>query len=156
MTTITPCLWFDGRVQEAIDFYSSLFPDSELLSASRYPEGSPGQAGDIMVATFRILGQEIMIINGGPQYPLTPAVSLCVGTRGQQETDRLWDALVDGGEPSQCGWLTDKFGLSWQIVPAELGELMSGPDPERSQRVMQAMLGMSRIDVAGLLAAAEG
>jgi predicted 3-demethylubiquinone-9 3-methyltransferase (glyoxalase superfamily) len=156
-TTITPCLWFDGRVEEAIAFYTSLFGDSAVGDVSHYPEGTPGrQAGDVLVATFRLAGQEFMVLNGGPQYPLTPAFSLFVSCEGQDEVDRLWDALCAGGEPGQCGWLVDRFGLSWQIVPTALGRLMSDPDPIRSGRVVQAMLAMGKIDIAGLQQAYDG
>lgn len=155
MKSITPCLWFDGHVDEAIDLYTTVFPDSELLDASRYPADSPGPEGEIMMAVLRIKDQELQILNGGPAYKLSPAISLSVSCDGgQEEVDRIWDALLaDGGEPSQCGWLTDRFGLSWQIVPVELPRLMGDPDPEKSQKVMQAMLKMAKIEIAELEAA---
>ena len=156
MPTITPFLWFDGRVGEAVDFYTSVFGDSSVLDSAPYPEGSPRPAGDVMVATFRIAGQEFMALNGGPQFPFTPAVSFFVSCESQDEVDYLWDRLCDGGHPEQCGWLVDRFGLSWQVVPTALGQLMGDPDPERSARVMQAMLAMVKIDIAGLQATYDG
>ncbi len=155
MTTITPFLWFEEKLDEAVAFYTSLFGDSALLSTTRFPEGSPGPAGEIMMATFRLAGQQFMALNGGPRFSFTPAISFLVSVEGQDEVDRLWDALCEGGAPGQCGWLVDRFGLSWQIVPTALGQLMGDPDPQRAGRVMQAMLGMTKIEIAGLQAAAE-
>jgi predicted 3-demethylubiquinone-9 3-methyltransferase (glyoxalase superfamily) len=156
MPTITPCLWFDGRVQEAVAFYTSVFGDSAVLSTAPYPDGAPGPTGELMMATFRLAGQEFMALNGGPQYVFTPAVSFFVSVETQDEVDYFWDRLCEGGSPSQCGWLVDRFGLSWQIVPTALGRLMGDPDPERAGRVTQAMLGMTKIEIAGLVAAHEG
>ena len=156
MPKITPFLWFDGRVGEVVDFYTSLFGDSAVLDTTRYPEGSPGPAGEVMIATFRLGGQEFMALNGGPQFEFTPAISFFVSCEGQDEVDHLWDRLVEGGSPGQCGWLVDRFGLSWQIVPTALGQLMGDPDPERAGRVMHAMLAMTKIEIAGLRDAYEG
>lgn len=156
MPTITPFLWFDGRVQEAVEFYTSVFGDSAVLSTVPYPDGAPGPSGELMMATFRLAGQEFMALNGGPQYSFTPAISFFVSVDTQDEVDYFWDRLCDGGSPSQCGWLVDRFGLSWQIVPTALGRLMGDPDPERAARVTQAMLGMTKIEIAGLVAAHEG
>ncbi|MPZ99138.1 MAG: VOC family protein [Dehalococcoidia bacterium] len=145
---ITPFLWFDTQAEEAMNFYVSLFEDSEILSTS------PGPDGRIMTGTFRLAGLDLMALNGGPQFPFTEAISLFVSCETQSEVDRLWDALLaDGGEPSRCGWLKDRFGLSWQIIPDDLGRLLGDPDRERAGRVMQAMLGMSKIEVSGLRAA---
>jgi predicted 3-demethylubiquinone-9 3-methyltransferase (glyoxalase superfamily) len=154
MAKPTPFLWFNGRLEEAVTFYASVFPDSKVQQLERYPEGSPGgMDGQVMLASFSLNGQEVMALNGGPVYELSPAFSFFVLCDDQDEVDRYWDALLEGGEPSQCGWLVDRFGLSWQIVPTALGRLMSDPDRERAGRVMQAMLGMSKLDVAGLQAA---
>ncbi len=156
MPTITPFLWFDGQVAEAVAFYTSVFGDSVVLSTTPYSEGGAGPAGELMMAHFRLAGQELMVLNGGPHYSLTPAFSLFVSVDTQEEVDYYWDRLCDGGEPSRCGWLVDRFGLSWQIVPTALGRLMGDPDPERAARVTQAMLAMNKIEVAGLQAAYDG
>jgi len=157
MAKPTPFLWFDGRIEEAVEFYTSVFPDSKVHQVERYPEGSPGgAAGQVMMASFSLNGQEVMALNGGPTYQLTPAFSFFVLCEDQTEVDRFWDALIEGGEPSQCGWLVDRFGLSWQIVPTALGRLLGDADQERAGRVMQAMLGMVKLDVAGLQAAYDG
>ncbi len=151
MQTITPFLWFDNNLEEAMAFYTAIFKDSEILNVSR---GGPD--GPIFSATFRLNGQTFMALNGGPMYKFTEAISMFVSVETQAEVDFLWDALLVGGEPSQCGWLKDKFGLSWQIVPTALGELMGDPDPVKSQRVMQAMLKMVKIDIQGLRDAHAG
>ena len=147
---ITPFLWFDTNAEEAMDFYVSIFNDAEVLSVSRYGEGGPGPEGSVIVASFRLNGQEFMALNGGPQFKFTEAVSFVITCQSQEEVDHYWDRLSEGGEPGQCGWLKDKFGLSWQVVPSALGELMSGQDGERSNRVMQAMLQMTKMDIAKL------
>ena len=150
----TPFLWFNGRLEEAVTFYTSVFPDSKVHHMERYPDGSPdGLAGQVMMASFSLDGQEVMALNGGPAHELSPAFSFFVSCEDQDEVDHYWDALIEGGEPSQCGWLVDRFGLSWQIVPTALGRLMSDPDRVRAGRVMQAMFGMVKLDVAGLQAA---
>lgn len=157
MYDITPCLWFDTQAEEAAAYYTSIFENSEILDVSRYGEGAPMPAGTALVVTFTIDGRKFQALNGGPAFTFSEAVSFYVNAPTQDEIDRLWDALTrDGGEPSQCGWLKDKYGVSWQIVPPLLGELLSDPDQEKSARVMQAMLGMGKLDIAQLLAAAEG
>lgn len=157
MPTITPFLWFDDDLEDAIAFYRDIFPNSTVGEVSRYPEGSPLPAGTVLGATFELEGQRFMGINGGPEFPFTEAFSLYVEVETQEEIDRLWSALTaDGGEPSQCGWLKDRFGLSWQIVPSRLPELLTDRDPGRAGRAMQAMLKMSKLDLAALEAAAAG
>ena len=151
MVSITPFLWFDGQVRQAVDFYASVFPDAEIISTSVFPGDAPDrQAGDFMTATIRIAGQEVTILDGGPSFTLDPAFSFFVSCKGQDEVDYYWDKLLEGGKASQCGWLTDKFGLSWQIVPTRLGELLSAPDREAADRALQAMLTMVKLDIAGL------
>jgi predicted 3-demethylubiquinone-9 3-methyltransferase (glyoxalase superfamily) len=152
---ITPFLWFDDQAEEAARFYVSLFEDSEITDVSRYPEGSPGEPGGVMTVSFRIAGQEYTALNGGPHFAFTEAISLYVHCTDQDEVDRFWSQLTDGGEESQCGWLKDRYGLSWQIVPDRLGELLSDPDPARAQAAMQAMLQMSKIDIKVLEDAAN-
>jgi predicted 3-demethylubiquinone-9 3-methyltransferase (glyoxalase superfamily) len=145
MQKISTCLWFDTQAEEAANFYVSLFDDSEVTEVQRL-DGTP--SGDnVALVFFRLAGKEFMAINGGPQFPFTEAVSISVGVQDQDEVDRLWGALTDGGEEGQCGWLKDRFGLSWQVIPERMGELLSDPDPERRQRAMQAMLKMQKIDV---------
>jgi predicted 3-demethylubiquinone-9 3-methyltransferase (glyoxalase superfamily) len=155
MQKITPFLWFDQNAEEAINFYTSIFKDSKIVSVSRYPEGAPGPAGQVMTGTIQIEGQEFMVLNGGPQFKFTEAVSFFVNCETQEEVDELWEKLSEGGEEGQCGWLKDKFGLSWQIIPTALGELLSDPDPAKAQRVMQAMLQMKKIDIPTLKQAYE-
>jgi predicted 3-demethylubiquinone-9 3-methyltransferase (glyoxalase superfamily) len=147
---ITPFLWFDNNLEEAMNFYTSIFKNSKIGNVSRYGEGAPVPAGTVMTATFEIEGQEFMGLNGGPLYKFTEAFSLFVNCETQEEVDDLWSKLTEGGKESQCGWLKDKFGLSWQIIPKELGQLLGDPDPKKSQKVMQAMLQMHKIDVAKL------
>jgi predicted 3-demethylubiquinone-9 3-methyltransferase (glyoxalase superfamily) len=155
MQKVAPCLWFDGKAEEAARFYTSLFPLSRITGISRYGEAGPGPKGKVMTVQFRLAGQDFIALNGGPQYRFTPAISLSVDCRSQREVDRLWEKLTKGGgAPVQCGWLTDRFGVSWQIVPSVLRELLSDPDPERTKRVMQAMLQMVKLDVEGLRQAA--
>jgi predicted 3-demethylubiquinone-9 3-methyltransferase (glyoxalase superfamily) len=154
MQKITPFLWFDTEAEEAAAFYTSLFEGSRVGAVSRYGEGSPGEPGRVMTVEFELAGQTYVALNGGPEFPFTEAVSLQVSCEDQAEVDRLWDALTEGGAESQCGWLKDRYGLSWQIVPTRLHELLGDPDPGRSQRAMQAMLGMKKLDVAALEAAA--
>ena len=153
---ITPFLWFDANAEEATNFYTSIFKNSEIISVSRYGEGSPGQPGKVMTTTFILDGQTFMALNGGPHFKFNEAISFFVNCETQAEVDELWEKLTDGGEESQCGWLKDKFGVSWQIVPTALGELMGDPDPEKSRRVMEAMLQMHKIDVEKLKQAHEG
>jgi len=155
MQKISPFLWFDSEAEEAANFYVSLFDDSAITDISRYPEGSPGPAGQVMSVNFRLAGQEFMALNAGPESRFTEAISLFVHCKDQNEVDRLWSKLTDGGEESQCGWLKDRWGLSWQIIPDRLGELLGDPDPGRSQRAMQAMLQMQKIDIQALEDAAN-
>ena len=156
MTTITPYLWFDNNAEEAITLYSSLFDDAKIINQARYPEGMP-QAGLLMNVEFELAGQKFIALNGGPHFAFTEAVSFLVSVETQDEVDRLWNALTaDGGQKSRCGWLKDRFGLSWQIVPSALGRYLSDPDPERAGRVMGAMMQMTRIVIADLDAAAAG
>jgi predicted 3-demethylubiquinone-9 3-methyltransferase (glyoxalase superfamily) len=151
MQKIRTFLWFDDKAEEAAKFYVSVFKNSRILSVSRYPEGSPGDsAGEVMTVNFELEGQEFIALNGGPDFRFTEAISLFVNCENQAEVDELWEKLTDGGEESQCGWLKDRYGLSWQIVPSVLMRMMEDKDPARAKRAMQAMLGMSKIDIAGL------
>src|SRR5256885_590687 len=147
MQKITPFLWLDNNVEEAVNFYTSVFPDSEIVNVSRSGKGGPGPEGAVMAATFRLHGQEFMALNGGPRFKFNEAISFFVKCETQDEIDYFWDRLGYGGRPSQCGWLKDKFGLSWQIVPATLGRMLADKDPEKSKRVMQAMLKMAKLDI---------
>jgi predicted 3-demethylubiquinone-9 3-methyltransferase (glyoxalase superfamily) len=155
MTTVTPFLWFDGHLDDAVSAYGSTFADFALVESSHYPDEVPGMGGQLMSATVSLAGTRIILFNGGPTYTLTPAFSLMVLVDDQAELDRLWDALCEGGAPSQCGWLTDRFGVSWQVVPRQLGELMGSPEPGVAARVTQAMLQMVKLDIAALEAAAQ-
>ncbi len=155
MQKISPFLWFDNQAEEAANLYVSLFEDAEITDVARYPEGTPGPAGEVMTVNFKLEGQEFTALNGGPQFTFTEATSFVVRCKDQDEVDRFWSQLTEGGEASQCGWLKDRFGLSWQIVPDRLGELLSDPDPARSQAAMQAMLQMSKIEIKTLEDAAN-
>jgi predicted 3-demethylubiquinone-9 3-methyltransferase (glyoxalase superfamily) len=146
MSKITPFLWFDHQAEEAMNFYTSIFPDSRVGEVSRYPEGGPGEAGSVMSGSFVLQGQEFMVLNGGPQFKFNEAISLFVRCETQEEVDHYWARLTEGGEPGPCGWLKDKYGLSWQIIPDLLNQLMGDSDPAKAQRVMQAMLQMSKIE----------
>jgi predicted 3-demethylubiquinone-9 3-methyltransferase (glyoxalase superfamily) len=150
MQKITPFLWFDDQAEEAMNFYVSLFKNSKVISVSRYGDEGPGPTGAVMTATFQLDGQELVALNGGPEFKFTEAISFFVNCETQEEVDGLWDKLSEGGEEGRCGWLKDKYGLSWQIVPTVLGELLNDTDPAKSQRVMKAMLQMNKIDIAGL------
>ncbi|HTI08179.1 MAG TPA: VOC family protein [Puia sp.] len=157
MQKITTFLWFDNNAEEAMNFYISIFKDSKVLNITRNGEKGPGPKGSLLVGTLQLEGQEFMVLNGGPVFKFTEAISLYVNCETQQEVDDLWTKLIaGGGAPSQCGWLKDKFGLSWQIVPTVLGKLMNDPDPVKAQRVMGAMMQMSKIDIAGLQKAYDG
>jgi predicted 3-demethylubiquinone-9 3-methyltransferase (glyoxalase superfamily) len=158
MSKVTPCLWFDGNALEAAGFYVTLLPDSRIDSVQRSPADNPSTAeGDVLVVEFTVAGQPFQGLNGGPQYSFTEAVSFSIECEDQAEVDRLWETLTaDGGEPGPCGWLKDRFGLSWQIVPRELKELLSDADPDRARRAMQAMLEMGKLDIAACRAAADG
>ncbi|WP_222263695.1 VOC family protein [Modestobacter marinus] len=154
---IVPNLWFDTQAEEAAQYYIDVFGEGRVISVARYPDGAPGPTGEVMTVEFEVAGMRLVGINGGPQFPFTEAVSLQVNCADQAEVDRLWDRLVgDGGEESQCGWLKDRYGLSWQVIPEGMDELFADPDPARAQRAMQAMLGMRKLDVAALRAAADG
>jgi predicted 3-demethylubiquinone-9 3-methyltransferase (glyoxalase superfamily) len=156
MQKITPFLWFDGKAEEAANFYTSIFKNSKLLNIARYGEAGPGPKGTVMTVTFQLEGQEFMALNGGPHYTFSPAISFFVNCETQAEVDELWEKLTAGGQEVQCAWLRDKFGVSWQIVPKALLELIQGKDPVKSQRVFKAMLQMIKIDIEGLNRAYRG
>ena len=153
---ITPCLWFDGQAEEAATFYTSIFPNARILDIARYGAAGPGPEGSVMTVNFELNGQEFTGLNGGPEFTFNEAVSFQIYCEDQAEVDRYWDALTDGGEEGPCGWLKDRYGLSWQIVPTRLMELINDPDPGRSQRAMQCMLGQNKIDIAAVEQAADG
>jgi predicted 3-demethylubiquinone-9 3-methyltransferase (glyoxalase superfamily) len=153
---ITPCLWFDDNAEEATNFYTSIFKNSKVLSIRRYGDAGPGPKGTVMTTTFELNGQEFLTINGGPLFKFTEATSFVVKCETQEEVDYYWDRLLDGGKPQACGWLKDKFGLSWQIVPSALYRLAGDSDPEKVNRVMQAMLKMIKLDIAELQKAYDG
>lgn len=156
MSKVMPCLWFDGQAEEAARLYVSLIPDSRIDKVLPYEMDMPGgKKGDVLLVIFTLAGQSYMALNGGSHFKFTPAVSFIINCENQAEIDRLWDKLLEGGEPMQCGWLSDKYGVSWQIVPARMGELMSG-DPVRSRRVTEAMLKMVKIDLGALERAYDG
>jgi predicted 3-demethylubiquinone-9 3-methyltransferase (glyoxalase superfamily) len=150
MQKITPFLWFDGRAEEAANFYASTFKNSKLGTVRRYGEAGPGPKGSAMSVEFQLDGHYFIALNGGPHFTFTPAISFFVNCETQEEVDAFWEKLSAGGRPSQCGWLQDKFGVSWQVVPVALGRLLGDPDPQKSNRVMQAMLRMTKIEIAGL------
>jgi len=150
MQKITPFLWFNDKAEDAMNFYVSIFKNSKTVSISRYGDAGPGPKGSVMVAKFQLDGQAFIALNGGPTFTFSPAISFVVNCKTQEEVDEYWEKLSAGGATNQCGWLTDKFGLSWQIVPTALGEMMADKDPERSNRVMKAMLQMTKIDIAAL------
>jgi predicted 3-demethylubiquinone-9 3-methyltransferase (glyoxalase superfamily) len=155
MQKITPFLWFDDKAEQAANFYVSIFKNSKVLSVHRYGEEGPGPKGTVMSVTFQLDGQEFYALNGGPHYTFTPAVSFFVSCETQQEVDELWEKLSQGGAKNRCGWLTDKFGLSWQVVPTILGKLLQDKDPKKAGRVMKAMLQMDKLDIGRLKQAAE-
>ena len=150
MQKISPFLWFDGNAEEAVNFYVSIFKDAKILNLSRYGEAGPGPKGTVMSATFQLHGQEFIALNGGPHFKFTPAISFFVHCQTQEEVDELWEKLSAGGRKDRCGWLTDKYGLSWQIIPDVLGKMLNDPDKEKSKRVMTAMLQMQKIEVKKL------
>jgi predicted 3-demethylubiquinone-9 3-methyltransferase (glyoxalase superfamily) len=152
---ITTFLTYDGQAEEAVDLYTSFFPNSRITSTRRYGEAGPGEEGSLMTATFELDGQEFMALNGGPSFTFGQGFSLFVDCETQEEVDQLWEKLSEGGEKGQCGWLTDKFGVSWQIIPRVLGELLGDEDPEKANRVMNAMLQMNKIEIDGLRRAYE-
>ena len=155
MQKITPFLWFDGKAEEAANFYVSIFKNAKVLSVHRYGEEGPGPRGTVMSVTFQLNGQEFYALNGGPQFTFTPAVSFFGSCETQQEVDELWEKLSQGGAKQRCGWLTDKFGLSWQVVPTILGKLLQDKDPKKAGRVTKAMLQMDNLDIGRLKQAYE-
>jgi len=155
MQKITPFLWFDDKAEEAANFYTSIFKNSKIVSISRYGEAGPRPEGMVMTVTFRLDGQEFTALNGGPEFKFTEAISFFVNCETQEEVDELWGKLSEGGEEEQCGWLKDKYGLSWQIIPSALMEMLQDKDAEKSRRVMEAMLQMQKIDIKALKQAYE-
>jgi predicted 3-demethylubiquinone-9 3-methyltransferase (glyoxalase superfamily) len=155
MQKITPFLWFDGQAEEAMNFYTSIFKNSKVGRVTRHGAAGPGPKGAVMSATFSLDGQDFMALNGGPQFTFSPAISFFVNCEAQAEVDELWEKLSEGGEKGRCGWLKDRFGVSWQIIPAGLGELLQGRDAEKSSRAMKAMLQMGKIDIQRLRQAYE-
>ena len=156
MQKITPCLWFDTEGEEAAEFYTSVFPSSKIVDVARYGEGGPRPEGTVMTVTFELDGQRFVALNGGPEFTFNEAISFQVSCETQEEVDVFWSTLSEGGEEGPCGWLKDRFGVSWQIVPTRLPELLGDPDREKSQRVMVAMLSMKKIEIDGLERAAAG
>ncbi|MDQ1703856.1 MAG: hypothetical protein QOF18_222 [Frankiaceae bacterium] len=154
MGKVTPCLWFDTEGEEAANFYTALFKNSRILDVSRYGDAGPRPAGMVMTVSFELDGQEFVALNGGPEFQFNESVSFQIHCETAAEVDHFWDALTEGGEPSQCGWLKDKYGVSWQVVPAALPELLGDPDPKKAQAAMQAMLTMGKIDIDAMRAAA--
>jgi predicted 3-demethylubiquinone-9 3-methyltransferase (glyoxalase superfamily) len=155
MQKITPFLWFNNNAEEAINFYSSIFKNSKTVSVTRYGEGGPAPKGTLMSATFELEGQKFMALNGGPQFTFTPAISFFVNCETQEEVDELWEKLSEGGKESRCGWLEDKYGMSWQIIPSILGKLLQDEDAVKAKNVMEAMLQMDKIDIKALKQAYE-
>jgi predicted 3-demethylubiquinone-9 3-methyltransferase (glyoxalase superfamily) len=156
MQKITPNLWFDGDAEDAANFYVSVFENGRIVSKAHYPENSPGPAGTVMTVEWELDGQRFVGINGGPQFTFDEAVSFQINCDTQEDVDYYWERLTDGGEEGPCGWVKDRFGLSWQVVPGGMDELFSDPDPTRAERAMQAMLQMRKLDIAALRAAADG
>ncbi len=156
MQKITPFLWFDGKAEEAMNFYVSIFKNSKTLGITRYGDKGPGPKGSVMTANFRLDGQEFVALNGGPQFTFSPAISFVVNCETQKEVNSYWEKLSKGGEKGRCGWLKDKYGLSWQIVPAVLVQMVRDKDAAKSQRVMKAMLPMTKLDIATLKKAYKG
>ena len=155
MQKITPFLWFDSKAEEAANFYVSVFKNSRIVSIMRYGEAGPGPKGSVMSATFQLDGQDFIALNGGPMFTFSPAISFFVNCESQEEVDKLWEKLSEGGEKQRCGWLKDKYGVSWQIVPTVLGQLLQDKDGEKSKRVMNAMLQMDKLDITTLKQAYE-
>jgi predicted 3-demethylubiquinone-9 3-methyltransferase (glyoxalase superfamily) len=155
MQKITPFLWFDSKAEEAANFYVSVFKNSKIVSIMRYGEAGPGPKGSVMSATFQLDGQDFIALNGGPMFTFSPAISFFVNCESQEEVDKLWEKLSEGGEKQRCGWLKDKYGVSWQIVPTVLGQLLQDKDGEKSKRVMNAMLQMDKLDITTLKQAYE-
>jgi predicted 3-demethylubiquinone-9 3-methyltransferase (glyoxalase superfamily) len=156
MPRITPNLWFDTQGEEAAEFYCSIFPNSKITNVTYYGDAGPGPAGTVLTVDFVLDGHEYTAINGGPQFHFDEAISLLINCADQDEVDYYWEKLTDGGEESQCGWLKDRYGLSWQVCPVGMLDILNDPDPERAQRAMKAMFGMRKLDLAALQAAADG
>ena len=156
MQKITPFLWFDHQAEQAANYYVGIFKNSRIVNITRYGEAGPGPEGSVMIVAFQLEGQEFIALNGGPEFTFSPAISFVANCETQEEVDTLWEKLSEGGDKVECGWLKDKYGVSWQIVPTIVGELMSDPDPEKSQRVMKAILQMDKIDIKTLMRAYEG
>lgn len=156
MPRISPNLWFDTQAEEAAEFYCSVFPNSRIVSKAHYTEAGPREAGMVLTVEFELDGQRFVAINGGPEFTFDEAISLEIRCKDQAEVDYYWEKLTEGGQESQCGWLKDRYGVSWQVVPAGMDELFSDADPERARRAMEAMFGMRKLDVAALRAAADG
>jgi predicted 3-demethylubiquinone-9 3-methyltransferase (glyoxalase superfamily) len=157
MSEIAPCLWFNGEAEEAANFYVSLFPDAGITAVSRYGQGAPFPAGTALMVEFRLAGRRFQALNGGPHFPHSQAISLSISAKGAAEVDHYWNALTaNGGEEGRCGWLKDRFGVSWQVVPEGLGQLMSDPDPACAKRAMLAMLQMKKLDLAAMRKATRG
>jgi predicted 3-demethylubiquinone-9 3-methyltransferase (glyoxalase superfamily) len=156
MQKTRPCLWFDTQAEDAAKFYTSVFKNSEITEISRYGEAGPGPAGSVLTVAFTLDGDEYLALNGGPEFTFNEAVSFQINCDTQAEVDHFWNNLSDGGEEGPCGWLKDRFGLSWQVVPTALPRLLSDPDPERANRAMKAMLSMGKLDIAALEKAADG
>src|SRR2546426_7636904 len=155
MQKISPFLWFDDQAEEAVNFYTSIFKNSKILNVTRYGEVGPGPKDSVMTVAFQLEGQEFMALNGGPHFKFTEAISLLVNCKTQEEVDELWEKLSEGGEQGQCGWLKDKYGLSWQIVPTVLGEMLQDKDARKSERVMNALLKMNKIEIKALKQATQ-
>jgi predicted 3-demethylubiquinone-9 3-methyltransferase (glyoxalase superfamily) len=156
MSKVTPFLWFDGQAEQAAAFYVSLFPNSRIVNITRCGDAGPGPKGSAMTVSFELDGRPIIALNGGPHFKFTEAISFSVSCDGQEEVDRYWAALTEGGEEGRCGWLKDRWGLSWQVTPAALGQMLSDPDPVRSRRAMESMLTMKKIDIAEMRRACDG
>jgi len=156
MQKISPFLWYNDNAEEAVNFYTSIFRNSKILAVARYGEAGPGPKGSVMTINFQIEGHEFIALNGGPHFKFNEAISFSVDCENQEEVDELWEKLSQGGQKSQCGWLKDKYGLSWQINPRILGEMLSDKDPEKAKRVMEAMLQMEKIDIKTLRQAYDG
>jgi predicted 3-demethylubiquinone-9 3-methyltransferase (glyoxalase superfamily) len=155
MNQLTPCLWFDTEAEEAANLYVSIFKNSKISYVSRYNEEGARDGGTVMMVAFELDGKPFTALNGGPQFAFNESVSFQIGCSGQEEVDHFWDRLSDGGEEGKCGWLKDRFGVSWQVIPSELGELMGNPDPAKSGAATKAMLSMKKIDIAAMRAAAD-
>jgi len=157
MANITPFLWFDGKAEEAAEFYCSIFEDSKVLDIARYSEAGPGAPGSVMTVSFRLRGQDFIALNGGPDFTFNEAISFCADCESQEQLDEIWGRLLEGGgQEVQCGWLKDRYGLSWQVVPADLGDMLTNGTPEQRARVSTAVYGMVKLDIAALRRAYEG